>query len=191
MNMLSKNLKSALTGTTLFFIIGSATPTLASSVETNQNAIAQNRIVTARSAEEQILYLNKDSTYSYNLITTTPGIIGKIQVPAGATIAGGYVPVEGGLRYVARAVVYGQYSYRISAVSERLEDVKDPRDTSVGAVAGDMGIGAIGGAVLGEILGDAELGAGIGAATGVAVGNLSADRVVVVDPRMSIVLYGN
>ena len=191
MNVLCKNLKSALTGTTLLFIVGSITPALANSIETNRYVVAQNRILEARSAETKILYLNNDRTYSHNLVATRPGMIGNITIPAGATIVGRYVPTEGGLRYVAQAVVYGQYSYRISAISERFKDVKDPRDTSVGAIATDAGIGAAGGAVLGEVLGDAGIGAGVGAALGTAIGNLSADRVVVIDPRIPITLYGN
>ena len=192
MNILSKNLKSALTGTTLLFLVGSVNPALASSVETNRYVVAQSRVLEAISAESKILYLNNDRTYSYNLVATRPGIIGNIQVPAGATIVGRYVPTEGGLQYVAQAIVYDRYSYRISAISQRLEDVKDPRDTSVGAIATDAGIGAAGGAALGEILGDdAKIGAGVGAALGTAIGNISADRVVVIDPRMPITLYGN
>ena len=191
MNILSKNLKSTLTGTTLLFLIGSVTPALANGIETNSYVVAQSRVVEARSAESKILYLNNDRAYSYNLVATRPGIIGNIRIPPGATIVGRYVPTEGGLRYVAQAIVYGQYSYRISAISEKLKDVKDPRDTSVGAIATDAGIGAAGGAVLGEIFGDAEIGAGVGAALGTAIGNLSADRVVVIDPRVPITLYGN
>ena len=191
MNVLSKNLKFALAGTSLLFLVGSITPALADSVTTNQSLIALSPAIAARSAEEKILYLNKERTYSYNLIATRSGRIGNVQVPVGATIVGQYVPIEGGLQYVAKAVVYDRYSYNVSAFSGRLKDVKDPRDTSVGAVAGDAGIGAAGGAIIGEILGDAELGAGIGAATGAAIGNLSADRVVVVDPRVSMILYSN
>ena len=191
MNIFGKNIKSALTGTTLLFLVGSATPALASNVVTNRQVVAQSRVLVARSPQPKTLYLNNDRAYSYNLIAARAGIIGNIQVPVGATIVGRFVPSEGGLRYVAQAVVYGRYSYRISAISERLGDVKDPRDTSVGAIAGDAGIGAAGGAVLGEVLGDAGIGAGVGAALGTAIGNLSADRVVVVDPRMPITLYSN
>ncbi len=64
-----------------------------------------------------------------------------------------------------------------------MKDVKDPRDTSSGAIAEDAGIGAAGGAILGEVFGDA------GAAAGAATGNITADRVVVVEPDSAIALY--
>ena len=57
MNVLSKNLKSALTGTSLLFLIGSITPALADSITTNQDLIAQSPVIAARSAEEKILAL--------------------------------------------------------------------------------------------------------------------------------------
>jgi hypothetical protein len=71
-----------------------------------------------------------------------------------------------------------------------LHDVKDPRETSAGAIAGDAAIGAAGGAVVGAVLGDGIslfeiLG---GAVAGVAVGNVTAQRVVIVEPGEAIVL---
>ncbi|MEM7762174.1 MAG: hypothetical protein AAF298_29265, partial [Cyanobacteria bacterium P01_A01_bin.40] len=83
-----------------------------------------------------------------------------------------------------------RYSYRISAISPVLKDVKDPRDTSAGAIAEDAAIGAAGGTILGEIFGDAGAGEILGgAAAGVVVGNVTADRVVVIDPGIPIILY--
>jgi hypothetical protein len=101
--------------------------------------------------------LNNDRVYSYNLIATERSIIDGITIPAGATIVGRYEPAPGGLRYVANAVVFGDRSYRISAVSETIEDVKDPRDTSAGAIAEDAAIGAAGGAIIGEIFGGIDV----------------------------------
>ena len=144
----------------------------------------------AESAQSETLYLNNDRTYAYNLIAQTTGTIDNITIPAGATIVGKYVPAEGGLRYVAEAVTYDNYSYAINASSGVIEDVKDPRDTSTGAVAEDAGIGAAGGLVLGEVFGDAGAVEIIGgAAAGAAAGNLSADRVVVIEPDQAIALY--
>lgn len=144
----------------------------------------------AESAQQETLYLNNDRTYSYNLIAQEKGVIDGIVIPAGATIVGKYVPVQGGLRYVAEAVTYDNYSYSINASSGVIKDVKDPRDTSAGAIAGDAGIGAAGGTILGEIFGDAGAAEIIGgAAAGAAAGNLTADRVVVVDPDSAIALY--
>ena len=174
----------------LLFSLGATDLGLASS--TTNYHIAQSKTIEAKSAQKDTLYLNNNKTYSYNLIATQGGTIGNVTIPVGATIVGKYVPAEGGLRYEAQAVSYDQYSYNISARSETLTDVKDPRDTSAGAVAEDAGIGAAGGVVLGEVLGDASVGEAVGgAAAGAATGNLTADRVVVVKPDESIVLYGN
>ena len=179
------------TGAIFLFLVNFANPVLATDIEQKQY-IAQSRTIEARSAQKETLYLNNDRTYSYNLIATQQGTIGDVTVPVGATIVGRYVPTEGGLRYEAQAVTYDQYSYTISAQSETLNDVKDPRDTSTGAVAEDAAIGAAGGTVLGEVLGDAGVGEIVGgAAAGAATGNLTADRVVVVEPDESIILYAN
>ena len=146
--------------------------------------------VTAKSAQSETLYLNNDRSYSYNLIAKERGAIGDVTVPAGATITGKFVPADGGLRYVAEAVTYDDYSYRINASSGVIKDVKDPRDTSTGAIAEDAGIGAAGGTVLGEVFGDAGAAEIVGgAAAGAATGNLTADRVVVVEPNSAIALY--
>ena len=144
---------SIFTGAFFLFLLGSVAPTLASDSKSNIY-IAQSRTIEAKSAQQDILYLNNNKTYNYNLIATQEGTIGNVTVPVGATIVGKYVPTEGGLQYVAEAVTYDQYSYQINAQSETLADVKDPRDTSAGAVAEDAGIGAAGGLVLGEVLGE-------------------------------------
>lgn len=161
------------------------------SQENNTITIAQSYPdLRANSAQSETLYLNNDRTYSYNLIARERGTIGDVTVPAGATIVGKYVPAEGGLRYVAEAVTYDDYSYTINASSGVIEDVKDPRDTSAGAIAEDAGIGAAGGTILGEVLGDAGAAEIIGgAAAGAATGNLTADRVVVIEPNSAIALY--
>lgn len=160
------------------------------SQQQQQRLIAQSISLKAESAQEETLYLNNDRTYSYNLIAQERGVIDGIVIPAGATIVGKYVPAEGGLRYVAEAVTYGNYSYNISASSGVIKDVKDPRDTSAGAIAEDAGIGAAGGTILGEVFGDAGAAEIIGgAAAGVATGNITADRVVVIEPNSTIALY--
>ena len=157
----------------------------------NARLIAQNvPDLKARSAQSETLYLNNDRTYSYNLIAKERTEIDGVTIPAGATIVGKYVPADGGLRYVAEAVTYDDYSYTIDASSGVIKDVKDPRDTSAGAIAKDAGIGAAGGTILGEVFGDAGAGEIIGgAAAGAATGNLTADRVVVVESNSTIALY--
>lgn len=189
--MNTRRKSSIFTGAFFVLLLGSVAPTLAFDRESNIY-IAQSRTIEAKSKQQDTLYLNNNKSYSYNLIATQKGTIGNVTVPVGATIVGKYVPTDGGLRYVAEAVTYDQYSYRINAQSETLADVKDPRDTSAGAVAEDAGIGAAGGLVLGEVLGDAGAAEIVGgAAAGAATGNITADRVVVVKPDESILLYGN
>jgi hypothetical protein len=54
---------------------------------------------------------------------------------------------------------------------------------------GDAAIGAAGGALLTEIFGDASVGGAIGgAAAGMVVGNVTAQRVVVIEPNQAIAL---
>ena len=158
----------------------------------DSRGLAQTGSITATSAQLETLYLNNDRTYYYNLIAKSRGVIDKIVIPSGATIVGKYIPARGGLRYIAEAVTYGKYSYRLSASSGVLEDVKDPRDISPGAILEDAAIGAAGGTILGEVFGDADVGEILaGAAAGVVVGNVTADRVVVIEPNAPIVLYDN
>lgn len=174
-----------LTGSVLF-------PVQKAIAQTDRVLIVQraNANILAKSAQSETLYLNHDRTYSYNLIAKEQGTIGDVAVPVGATIVGKYVPAEGGLRYVAEAVTYDDYSYTINASSGIIKAEKDPRDTSTGSVAKDAGIGAAGGAVLGEVFGDAGAAEIVGgAAVGAATGNLTADSVVVVEPDSGIALY--
>ena len=167
----------------LMFVEGAIVPEATSS-QIEKTSIAQASVLQAQSAQQETLYLNNDRTYSYNLVAKEQGVIGGITVPAGATIVGKYVPAE------AEAVTYDDNSYTINASSEVIEDEKDPRDTSTGAVAEDAGIGAAGGAVLGEVFGDAGATEIIGgAAAGAATGNLTAERVVVIEPDAEITLY--
>lgn len=165
-------------------------PSQAFSQQKAEILIAQRPNLKAESAQSETLYLNNDRTYSYNLVAKERGVIDGKVIPSGATIVGKYVPVEWGLRYVAEAVTYDNYSYTINASSGVIKDVKDPRDTSAGAIAEDTGIGAAGGTVLGEVFGDAGATEIIGgAAVGAATGNITADRVVVIEPDSAIALY--
>lgn len=165
----------------------------AASASFNEGALvaqASNRYITTTSAQQGTLYLNSDKRYSYNLEVARGGRFAGFNVPAGSIIRGQYVPAEGGLRYVANAVIINGRAYNINARSGVLETLKDPRDTRGGSVAEDAGIGAVGGIVLGEIFGDADIEEILGgAAAGAAVGNLTADQVVVIEPDQPINLY--
>ena len=105
-------------------------------------------------------------------------------------LLGRFEPVSGGLRYVATRVEVGDRIYSLQAASDTLHDVKDPRETSAGSILGDAGIGAAGGALLGGILGDGvSVGEVLGgAAAGAIIGNVTAQRIVVVEPNQTITL---
>jgi hypothetical protein len=112
---------------------------------------------------------------------------GGIVLPKGSEVRGRFAPVPGGLKFVADGVLLnGQYN-SVRASSDLIPDEKDPREYEGGAIAGDAGIGAAGGALLGALTGGVSLGGVLGgAAAGVLVGNVTAPRVVVVRPDRSI-----
>jgi hypothetical protein len=152
--------------------------------------VAQTNVISTSSIQQQTLYLSPDQAHSYNLEVEQGVTINGLYIPPGAEIQGQYVPAEGGLRYEASSVIVNGRSYPLYGNSPVLTDIKDPRDTTTGAIAEDAGIGAAGGLVLGELLGDAGLGEILGgAAAGAATGNITADRVVVVEPNETINLY--
>jgi hypothetical protein len=160
------------------------------SQKSGQLLLSQNNSLSATSAQKETLYLNNDRVYSYNLKLANSTKINGLSIPAGATIVGRYEPAKGGLRYVANAVVFNGKTYSIDAASEVLKDVKDPRDTSAAAIAEDAAIGAGASVILGEALGEADAEEIIGgAAAGGVVGNVTADRVVVIKPDVAINLY--
>lgn len=139
---------------------------------------------------EETLYLNPEAVYELSLRLDQTATLNGVTLPAGTVIQGQLEPVDGGLRYVAAYVETGSGLRRnLSATSEVLTDVKDPRETSAGSIAGDAAIGAAGAAILGGILGDVDtvevLG---GAAAGVIVGNVTAQRVVVIEPEQPLQL---
>ena len=159
----------------------------------SSSGIAQGTSVLRTTLEQDdTLYLNRDKTYSYDLVLRSAGAIGGQRLPVGAVIRGQFEPAEGGLVYVANSVEVADRIYRVNATSELLRDRKDPRQTSTGAILTDAAIGAAGGYVIGEVLGDAGVWEVVGgAAAGVVVGNTTAPFVVVIKPEDQIVLYSN
>lgn len=106
---------------------------------------------------------------------------GNLAIPAGAEVRGNFRRVKGGLKFVAdSANINGRY-YSMRASSKTLRDVKDPRETGGGAIAGDAALGAAGGALIGSLFGNAGTGAIGGAIAGTVVGNTTAPQVVVID----------
>lgn len=155
--------------------------------------VAQSRSATqirVLTQSDETLYFNPDTIYELPLVVESAVIVGGRQLPAGTVIQGRLEPVSGGLRYVATGIEAGGLRQSLNAMSQVLADVKDPRETSAEAIAGDAAIGAAGGAAVGAVLGDGIslfeiLG---GAAAGVVVGNVTAQRVVMIEPNEAIVL---
>lgn len=139
---------------------------------------------------DETLYLSPDTTFPFNLAVTSATMINGVSLPAGAVVRGQFEPVPGGLRYVANGFEVSNRIFPLQAASETLHDIKDPRETSAGAILGDAAIGAAGGAVLGGILGGGVSASEVlgGAAVGTIIGNVSAQRVVIVEPGQAIVL---
>jgi hypothetical protein len=143
----------------------------------------------AMSTVAETLYLGNGEVVEQSLRVDRATSFNGVSIPAGAIIRGRFEPVTGGLRYVADGVQIGSRVYTLRAGSDVLHDVKDPRETSTGAMAGDAAIGAAGGALITEVFGDASWGGVVGgAAAGVIVGNVTAQRVVVIEPNQPIAL---
>ena len=165
-----------------------AVPTIAAAQRTAQARSAVQIPVVTQS--DETLYFNPDTTYSLPLVVESAVNINGRNLPAGTVIQGRLEPVEGGLRYVATGIEAGGLTEPRAATSVVLTDIKDPRESSAGSIAGDAAIGAAGGAVIGAVLGDGIslleiLG---GAATGVVVGNVTAQRVVILEPNEPVIL---
>nr|WP_290226667.1 hypothetical protein [Trichocoleus desertorum] len=63
------------------------------------------------------------------------------------------MPVSGGGQFMASRLWVNGRAYRFAAESPLLHDVKDPKQTSVGAIATDAAIGAVGAIGIGKVLG--------------------------------------
>lgn len=139
----------------------------------------------------ETLYLAPDTAFPLTLELTEATLVDGIRLPAGAVIRGQFEPVEGGLVYEATGAEVDNRIIEFSAYSALLPDIKDPRETSTGSILGDTAIGAVGGAAVSGILRGGRIGVGEvlgGAAAGAIIGNVSAQRVVVVDPGQTLEL---
>ncbi|MEM9817798.1 MAG: hypothetical protein AAF827_15530 [Cyanobacteria bacterium P01_D01_bin.6] len=139
---------------------------------------------------DETLYFDPNTLYELPLAVESSVTVNGRQLPAGTVIQGRLEPIAGGLQYIATGITAGGLNQPFTAMSDLLPDVKDPREASAGAIAGDAAIGAAGGAVIGAVIGDGVslweiLG---GAVAGVAVGNVTAQRVVVLEPNEPIML---
>ena len=140
---------------------------------------------------QDTLYIAKGETVNASLLVAqdiAAANNGTVLVPAGAIIEGQFVPVEGGSKFVAQKFTSRGASVRLQAESALINDTKDPRETGVGAILTDAGIGGAAGAVLGGVLrGNVQiidiLG---GAAASVLIGNVTAPQVTVIEPSTVI-----
>ncbi len=146
--------------------------------------------IQAIAPNSETLYLKTDATVEQTLQVGAATNLNGRSIPAGAIVRGRFEPAEGGVRYVATAVEVGNQVYAVNATSELLRDIKDPRETSTGAILTDAGIGAAGGAAVGGILtGRVSVGSILGgAAAGAIIGNTTAQRVVVLEPNQTLTL---
>jgi hypothetical protein len=141
------------------------------------------------STTEETLYLGSGDVVERSLRVNQATTFNGVSIPAGAILRGQFEPVNGGLRYVTEGVQIGSQVYRLRAQSDLLHDVKDPRETSSGAILGDAAVGAAGGALISEVFGDVSWGGVVGgAAAGVIVGNVTAQRVVIIEPNQPLTL---
>lgn len=149
--------------------------------------------IRAKMTTDTPLYLNGDRTYDYHLQVRRGIYLGNVYVPPGAIIQGQFQPADGGLRYVAYSVRFGDRIYSINAASDVIEGQRQSNNKD-GKVLSDAGIGAAGVTALegifahhlslGGILGGAAAGAVVGAVT-----VPSSREVVTIPSTMQITLY--
>jgi hypothetical protein len=160
----------------------------------NDYTLPAGQALVTKLLDDQTLYVNNGETISARLrvdrdVRATNN--GAVLIPAGAIIEGQFVPVDGGSRFVASTLTSRGASVSLSAQSETITDVKDPRQTNTGSIATDAAIGAAGAAVLSSVLGDRAIATEevlAGAAAGVIVGNVTAPRATVIGADDAIVL---
>jgi len=142
----------------------------------------------APTSDQGALYLNTDKAYPGTLVLADDvyDSNGNIALPAGTEVRGTFRPVRGGQRFFADSAIINGRIYTLRASSRTLKDVKDPRYQGGGKIAGDVAIGAAGGALIGSIFGNAGTGAIAGGVLAPVVGNVTAPQVVVVDPNNPI-----
>ncbi|MEM9511770.1 MAG: S-layer homology domain-containing protein [Cyanobacteria bacterium P01_E01_bin.48] len=139
------------------------------------------------------LYVAPNETRSVSLKISEPirNDRGEVVVPYGSRVDGRFEPAPGGTRFVAESTVINNRAFALSAQSNVLRDVKDPRQTGTGQVVQDTALGAAAGALIGGFTGDRKIEVEevlAGGAVGAAVGNVTAPRVVEIGPQQPIVL---
>ncbi len=151
----------------------------------DQTVLAAGQTVKAsyQGNDAQVLNSGESRALSLTLVNAIVSQSGRVVVPAGSEIRGDVVPVQGGGQFIAKQIVVNSKPHNFTAQSGTIHDVKDPRETSVGAIAGDAVIGAVGGAVVSQVLkGRIDVGEVVGgAAAGAIIGNVTAPQAVVIN----------
>lgn len=141
--------------------------------------------------ERQVLRKGDRRKLRFNLVAPVRNRAGQVMVPQSSVVEGSITPVSGGGQFVAERLWVNGRAYRFAAESPLLHDVKDPKQTSVGAIATDAAIGAAGAIGIGKVLGQRRISTGQilgGAAAGAAIGNITAPRAVVISQGQEMTL---
>jgi hypothetical protein len=148
-------------------------------------------VIAGYEGEKVYIAPNERRDFDFKLRQAVKNSQGKTLLPYGSVISGRFEPAPGGTRFLAKSIAINGRSYPLSAQSKVINDVKDPRETGTGAIAGDAAIGALGGVILGGLTGDRVIATEevlAGAAAGAAVGNVTAPQVVVLDANTDLQL---
>ncbi len=142
---------------------------------------------------QSTLYIATGATVNDINLEVTQNVInakGVVLIPVGAVIRGQFVPASGGAKFVAQSLSSRGATIGILAESPILTDMKDPRETTTGAIATDAAIGGASGAVLGTVLRGSLKVEDIvgGAVAGAVIGNVTAPQVTVVEPQIPLVV---
>lgn len=170
----------------------SATPKIAQVLRQN-SVLPSGQEIDVKLNSSTTLYIGNGERKAAELVVDQDVISnnGTVLIPEGAIISGEFVPVAGGSKFVARTLTSRGNTIRMAAESPMINDVKDPRETGLGSIAGDAAIGAAAGAILGGIFGDRVISTEKilgGAATSIIVGNITAPQVVVIDPATPLTI---
>ncbi|MBD2102789.1 S-layer homology domain-containing protein [Leptolyngbya sp. FACHB-261] len=141
-------------------------------------------------AQRILIAPNETAPLTLTIAEDIRGLGGQVSIPRGSEVRGQLRPAEGGSQFVASELVLptGQ-RFSLNARSAVVQDVKDPRDTSIGAILGDAAIGSAAAAIISGTVGDRQIRAERvlgGAVAGTVIGNVTADRVVVINPEQDL-----
>jgi hypothetical protein len=148
-------------------------------------------VIVGYEGERVYIAPNERRDFDFKLRQAVKNSQGRTLLPYGSVVSGRFEPAPGGTRFFAKSIAINGRSYPLSAQSKVINDVKDPRETSTGALAGDAAIGALGGVVLGGLTGDRVIATEevlAGAAAGAVVGNVTAPQVVILDANTDLQL---